>query len=200
MQIEIPDDIYEEFQRLVIDRAFETTPAEYAQNLIRRELGQYNLLQFAEKDKLTDCQTRRQLDADLRHRLSSPGYCNTLTLNFMCYNISGFKKYNDTHGFSAGDKLLIQVADTLHKTHPNEPVYRVEGDSFIVISDAENPNIQSVEDVSLRTALVRITLPKGRGWRIEDNGAVQLYLYRGLSEAQLGGYNLTYNGERLPLA
>ena len=201
MQIEIPDDLCKDFQRLVEARAFEMTLSEYVQRLIRREMGQYNLPDFADKDKLTGCHTPYQLEADLTHWLSYWVFHTSRTLHFMCYDISGFKKYNDTYGFGAGDQLLNKVANALREAYPGELIYRVGGDKFIVfLSDAESPKLQLPKGIALKHSQVKIVLPRERRWSREDGGAVRLCLYRGLSEARVGGMMLTYNGEQLHLA
>lgn len=200
MQIEVPDDLYEEFQQLVVSRLFETTLSEYVQWLMRRQMGQYNLPEFADKDKLTGCHTWRQLDTDLTHRLKSVRFYKPNTLRFMCYDISGFKKYNETHGMHMGDHLLNDVADALRKAYPGEAIYRVGGDKFIVFLGAESQTVELPEGIALKYSRVKIVLPAGRSWFAEDNGAVRLCLFRGLSEARLEGSLLTYSGEQLPLA
>jgi|GEM_PF-2880892 len=201
MQIEIPDDLCEDFQRLVVSRLFETTLSEYVQWLMRRQMGQYNLPEFADKDKLTGCHTWSQLDADLTHRLLSASFYKSRTLRFMCYDISSFKKYNDTYGMHVGNQLLNIVADALRKAYPDEAIYRVGGDKFIVFLDAaESQKVELPEGIALKYSRVKIVLPAGRSWSSEDGGAVRLCLFRGLSEARIEGRLLTYSGEQLPLA
>lgn len=53
----------------------------------------------------------------------------------MVCDINGLKKINDTQGHAAGDKLIINTANSLAKVFNKDNVYRVGGDEFVVIQN-----------------------------------------------------------------
>lgn len=196
MHLEVPDDLYEEFRLLVAKRTFETTPDEYAQNLIRRELGQHDLPNFAERDKLTGCHTRRQFEADLMARLSARVYTKITTLRFFCADISGLKKHNDAYGFPGGDQMIRDAADALRLAYPDVPVYRVGGDEFIVaLGDGESQELKAPESAVLKYSLVEVILPSRWVSFFNMQGMIFLHLDQGLEEARLEGNLITCNIE-----
>jgi len=86
----------------------------------------------ATTDSLTGLANRRQLVADLEHRLSIEPVPPTL---LMLFDLDGFKNYNDTFGHPAGDALLARLGAKL-ATVPGEDgaVYRLGGDEFCLIA------------------------------------------------------------------
>ena len=127
MQIEVPDDLGEQFRLLVSSRTFETTPDEYAERLIERELGRYHADGFGERDKLTGCHTRNQFDADLNHRLSAGPPAETHSFHFLCFDIDGLRRHSNAHGHPEADRILREVADALREAYPIDLVYWVGG-------------------------------------------------------------------------
>ena len=196
MQLEVPDDLYEEFRLLVAKRTFETTPDEYAQNLIRRELGQNDLPNFAERDKLTGCHTRRQFEADLTAHLWTRVYSNASVTRFLCADIKGLKKQCETYGFPSGDQMIRDAADALRLAYPDVPVYRVGGDEFIVaLGDGGNLALKTPENDVLKYSLVEVTPPSHWVSFFKMQGTILLHLDRGLNEARLEGNLITCNIE-----
>lgn len=54
-------------------------------------------------------------------------------ITLMMCDINGLKKMNDTQGHEAGDKLIINTANSLAKVFHRDNVYRIGGDEFVVI-------------------------------------------------------------------
>lgn len=85
------------------------------------------------QDPLTGLANRRMLDIDLKKGIArvkrSGGYLSVLMID-----IDYFKKYNDTHGHPAGDRLLAAIAKLLSGTvRETDLVARYGGEEFFVL-------------------------------------------------------------------
>ncbi|MGW7055704.1 putative bifunctional diguanylate cyclase/phosphodiesterase [Streptomyces sp. NPDC054887] len=70
----------------------------------------------------------------------------------LCYlDLDGFKAVNDSLGHSAGDRLLVEVADRLQScaTAPGEMVARLGGDEFVALTTGPDTR-QEVDDLAAR--------------------------------------------------
>jgi diguanylate cyclase (GGDEF)-like protein/PAS domain S-box-containing protein len=66
----------------------------------------------------------------------------------LCYlDLDGFKAINDSLGHSAGDRLLVEVADRLQScaTAPGEMVARLGGDEFVALTTGPDLTTEVVE-------------------------------------------------------
>ena len=99
-----------------------------------RQIGQKDLYQeMAIIDGLTGLYNRRHLDEVLTREIErAKRYRQPLALLMM--DIDDFKKYNDTHGHLAGDKLLKDLAKLLlNAVRATDMIFRYGGEEFVVV-------------------------------------------------------------------
>jgi diguanylate cyclase (GGDEF)-like protein/PAS domain S-box-containing protein len=84
-------------------------------------------------DPLTNVSNRRLMDMGLEKYWScAKRYVGTFSIIML--DIDNFKKYNDTHGHSAGDKMLVRVAQVLlDDIRDADAVARYGGEEFLII-------------------------------------------------------------------
>ncbi len=119
---------------------------------------------------LTDISTRRALEDRLRHEARHDpltGLANRRLLierleelrarsqrsrvrhALVVLDLDGFKSVNDTLGHEIGDKVLVEVAERLHRElRPGDLAARLGGDEFAVVLD--DLPVDRVADVALR--------------------------------------------------
>ncbi|MDQ0247765.1 diguanylate cyclase (GGDEF)-like protein/PAS domain S-box-containing protein [Bacillus fengqiuensis] len=107
-------------------------------------------------DSLTDLPNRQLLHMYLKKALArSKRHEQTLTVMFI--DLDGFKNVNDTLGHEAGDLLLKEVADRLHRlVREDDFVSRLGGDEFIIV--LEEVGEQEAGDIAQRI-LDEISIP-----------------------------------------
>jgi diguanylate cyclase (GGDEF)-like protein len=95
-----------------------------------RAMGMYALR--SEEDALTGLLNRRAFTDAVRHRLTNPPPAHT-HLAVVMVDLDNFKRINDTHGHSAGDRALQAVAELLRQHTPADAVIcRAGGEEFLV--------------------------------------------------------------------
>jgi diguanylate cyclase (GGDEF)-like protein len=89
--------------------------------------------QRARVDELTGLFNRRHFDETLKQEVSRHSrYGSMLSLAFL--DLDNFKKYNDTNGHIAGDKLLTEISSLIKSACRNvDLTFRYGGDEFAVI-------------------------------------------------------------------
>lgn len=106
---------------------------------ISRAMGTYVLR--SREDPLTGLLNRRAFTDEVSSRLTNPPPGHT-HLAVVMVDLDNFKRINDTHGHSAGDRALRQVADLLRKRTPSDAVIcRAGGEEFLVALTAPNPDV-----------------------------------------------------------
>jgi len=87
----------------------------------------------ANQDSLTGLKNRRRFEEDLRtelarsHRYGTPGA-------LMMIDLDRFKRVNDTLGHQAGDRVIAEIAATIHgRTRETDVLARLGGDEFAVV-------------------------------------------------------------------
>ena len=120
----------------------------------------------ADTDALTGLANRRKLLTDLDERLQ----VRAPTL-LVLFDLDGFKAYNDAFGHPAGDALLRRLALALDAASaPIGRAYRMGGDEFCLLADAEEADRASV----LQTATKALE-EEGEGFTITSaSGAILL--------------------------
>ncbi|MBQ3397146.1 MAG: diguanylate cyclase, partial [Synergistaceae bacterium] len=76
------------------------------------------------------------------------------TPNCIYFNIRNFHTYNETYGFSGGDRMLRSVARILQDTFPQGIVARFEGDHFVVIT-AQQDLEEKIKRMTVRINNIR---------------------------------------------
>lgn len=94
---------------------------------------QDELARLAHHDPLTGLPNRLLFRDRLTKALERAArYSHVVALAFL--DLDGFKPFNDTHGHSAGDELLIQLSNRLVAAARNaETVGRIGGDEFVIL-------------------------------------------------------------------
>ena len=71
-------------------------------------------------------------------------------------DVNGLKYENDHYGHSAGDNLIVKMAESLSRHFRREEIYRISGDEFVVL-------LKSIrkEDFDCRIAAIKETLAEG---------------------------------------
>ncbi|MFE0016444.1 diguanylate cyclase domain-containing protein [Mesorhizobium sp. NPDC059054] len=102
--------------------------------MIRAELDNRDL---AVRDALTGLPNRILLQEELRRmcgQLATPAANGGKPFVVLSMDLDGFKYINDSHGHTAGDRLLRLVGERLRNTfRATDLVFRIGGDEFIVL-------------------------------------------------------------------
>jgi diguanylate cyclase (GGDEF)-like protein len=92
------------------------------------------LLEQVRTDRLTGLGSQARLQMDLEAKERTPGRPLTVFL----LDLNGFKRYNDTHGHPAGDKMLGTLGKRLGAAvGPEATTYRLGGDEFLVLAEGD---------------------------------------------------------------
>ena len=92
-------------------------------------------------DQLTDCKNRKALDWAYTEKLEK-----YFPLAVVMCDLNGLKEINDQKGHDAGDKAIVQAAQTLKSVFGKRHVYRLGGDEFIaVLPNITHPAFQKLE-------------------------------------------------------
>lgn len=93
-----------------------------------------NAKQIAESQLITDVLTQVPNRFCFNHFLARANQGEVNEATIMVIDLNGFKKINDTYGHSAGDQLLIEVAQRLSSSLDleNQKLYRLGGDEFVI--------------------------------------------------------------------
>ena len=100
-----------------------------------RQLTQANqdLANQAKLDTLTKLPNRLFL-TEYVHQLLSEKNTHTQKSAFLYIDVDRFKAVNDVFGHHVGDRLLIQLANRIHKNlNSNEKLFRIGGDEFLLL-------------------------------------------------------------------
>lgn len=105
---------------------------------------------YAYHDPLTKLPNRLFFETKLSKAIKEANETNRM-LAVLFIDLDGFKRVNDTLGHSAGDKLLLQVANRLNKHSPeNTVVSRLGGDEFTILLY----NLEHIREVYKKTKTI----------------------------------------------
>ncbi len=111
-------------------------------NITERKALMENLRKLAEHDSLTGLYNRAYFHAELERVVEKVKRNEHSPYAVLYIDLDNFKYINDTLGHTAGDKLLIEVAQLLNsRTRRSDLVARLGGDEFVVLLSAANPDV-----------------------------------------------------------
>jgi diguanylate cyclase (GGDEF)-like protein len=117
--------------------------------------------QFAElsiKDPLTGVYNRRFLKIYIPNKISSMKRVAE-KFSILLIDIDYFKKYNDTNGRLAGDKLLREMCELFKQSLRNEDIiFRYGGEEFLIFLDHADKSRSSMVAERIRN-LVNLSMP-----------------------------------------
>lgn len=135
-----------------------------------RRLLNLRLRYEATHDALTGLPNRTLFFERLEKALSGPGASRF----GLCYlDLDGFKTVNDSLGHSAGDRLLVEVADRLQScaTGPGEVVARLGGDEFVALTTGADTE-QKAADLAVRILSALSTPIRLEGRELSVRGSI----------------------------
>ena len=124
-------------------------------------IAKADLYQMAVTDELTGLYVRRylhrRLDEELRR---AKRYDKPFAIAML--DVDHFKKFNDTYGHEAGDRVLEKVADVLREqTRDVDVVARYGGEEFVVLMPETQAEGAMIGAERYRKALEEVDLPHG---------------------------------------
>ncbi len=105
---------------------------------LRNALLYHKALRLAERDPLTGMRNRVAMVNSLQREIALGKRHNDF-LSLLIIDIDHFKQINDSHGHTAGDKILLQVAATIMDTvRQTDMSFRYGGEEFVVVLSKTN--------------------------------------------------------------
>jgi two-component system, cell cycle response regulator len=121
------------------------------------------LLEQVRTDRLTGLgsQARMQMDLEGRERTSNR------PMTVILLDLNGFKRYNDTFGHPAGDRMLGMLGQRLGAAMEKEATaYRLGGDEFLVLADGGLVDRGSEARDALAVCAAEALTSRGRGFEL----------------------------------
>lgn len=120
--------------------------------VVYKEHAEKDAWQEAHYDPLTKAANRRVLKQRLkalsRDTEKSQSYCAILLLD-----LDNFKALNDTYGHSAGDNLLVLVAERIKGClYGEDEIIRLGGDEFVILLESVGQQVDEAETNALNVA------------------------------------------------
>ena len=145
-------------------------------DITQRRHAEQKLDFFTHRDPLTGLPNRALFAEMLAQAIRQADYGQS-EFALLIINLDNFKTVNESLGHSAGDRLLIEVADRLRALLPGvEAIARIGGDEFniIIVQDANGPGVDLVAQ-RLIDALAKTHLLDGHGVYIGASAGIALY-------------------------
>jgi two-component system cell cycle response regulator len=130
------------------------------------------LLEQVRTDRLTGLGSQARMQMDLERRERAPGQPLTVLL----LDLNGFKRYNDTFGHPAGDKMLGMLGKRLglamEGLAAEATAYRLGGDEFLVLLDGGivDVGLGARDELAVRAA--EALTSRGRGYELSASWGV----------------------------
>ena len=151
---------------------------EYGEAKIIRTGNHYVLIGFSEKDKEIN-DMKEKLFTDSLTGVKNRKYYDEEVINQQCKglviaDVDLFKNVNDTYGHLIGDKVLIEVANTLKScVRKTDDVIRYGGDEFVISFNDITPNALQAILEKMRCSVEKIKIDEYPELRISMSfGAV----------------------------
>ena len=124
------------------------------------------LVEQSIRDPLTGCYNRRHLAT-----LYSMPRENSAQWGCIYVDIDHFKQYNDVHGHSAGDSVLVKMSRFLMRNvRAEEPVVRMGGDEFLIaLFDTDLAETEAIAHRLEKAAEERGPVSFSLGWAAREN-------------------------------
>lgn len=121
------------------------------------------LLEQVRTDRLTGLGSQARMHMDLEARERSPGHPLTVIL----LDLNGFKRYNDTFGHPAGDKMLSLLGRRLGVAIRDEATgYRLGGDEFLILAEGGLVDRGREQRDALAVRAAEALTSSGRGFEL----------------------------------
>lgn len=106
-------------------------------------------------DELTQAYNRRYFNQVLHPKIESARLAKRW-LGFLMIDADNFKKYNDTYGHQMGDEVLVAISRCLKAqfVQPGDTVFRLGGEEFCVLYNADSPEALMQQAQLAREAMV----------------------------------------------
>lgn len=85
-------------------------------------------------------------------------------------DVNGLHEMNNTYGHEYGDQMLIFVADTLKKVFPEDEVFRIGGDEFIIFAFNHSLSVIDLRVAQINSSIIKAgySISIGVEWRDHD--------------------------------
>jgi diguanylate cyclase (GGDEF)-like protein len=188
MKIDISDDLFEQYQKLIKKHFLSDSVSENIEQLIKHELLRFGGTDH-EYDGLTGCKTRFQLMRDFSAAIYKT---STYVTRYLCLDIDNFGRYGERYNLKAGDAILVEIAKLLERNYPQKNIYRTGGDEFVVeLGDAPFVHPQMTA-VNIKHSIVNIQIDQDRRGHYDFGRAFSIYIERGIVESSLNGTSITF--------
>ncbi|HEU5104956.1 MAG TPA: GGDEF domain-containing protein [Solirubrobacterales bacterium] len=127
------------------------------------------LLEQVRTDPLTGLGSQARLQMDLEQRERTPGAPLTVVL----FDLNGFKRYNDTFGHPAGNKMLSMLGRRLKvAVEPPATAYRLGGDEFLVMVSGGivSKGMEARDELAVKAA--EALTSRGKGYELSASWGI----------------------------
>jgi two-component system cell cycle response regulator len=130
------------------------------------------LLDQVRTDRLTGLGSQARMQMDLEQREQAMGQPLTVLL----LDLNGFKRYNDTFGHPAGDKMLGALGERLglavERLAVEATAYRLGGDEFLVLLDSGIADVGMGARDELAVRAAEALTSRGRGYELSASWGI----------------------------
>lgn len=120
--------------------------------VIYKEHAETDAWQEAHYDPLTKVANRRVLKQRLKALAMDPEKHQSYSA-MLLLDLDNFKSLNDTYGHSAGDRLLILVAERIRDClYGSDQIIRLGGDEFVILLEGMGDKLDHAENSALNVA------------------------------------------------